>query len=44
MVIIKNDKSDKVKDILLLDVASLSLEMEISDEVITFLISRNYTI
>jgi L1 cell adhesion molecule like protein len=42
--IIKGDKSDEVKDILLLDVAPLSLGIETAGEIMTVLIARNSTI
>ena len=42
--IIKGDKSDVVKDILLVDVAPLSLGIEPAGEVMTVLIPRNSTI
>jgi L1 cell adhesion molecule like protein len=42
--IIKGDKSEEVKDILLLDVAPLSLGIETAGEIMTVLIPRNSTI
>jgi L1 cell adhesion molecule like protein len=42
--IIKGDKSEEVKDILLLDVSPLSLGIETAGEVMTVLIPRNSTI